>query len=108
MFFKEAALLPSDGVEKAQRGEGGAHVHGVRQDETKGPLHALLPPLGHEGWDPQHTAAEALETLKEAVPPLLAHQVLEGPLHHWRVHGHQVSPPAHVLRELIHWSQVTP
>lgn len=77
-----SCILPSDSVEKAQRGEGGAYVHGVQQDEAKGPLHALLSPFRHEGRDPQHTAAEALEPLQEAVPPLVADQVLEGPLHH--------------------------
>lgn len=75
-------ILPSDSVEEAQRGERSAYVHSVQQDETKGPLHALLSPLGHEGWDPQHTAAEALKPLQEAIPPLFADQVLEGPLHH--------------------------
>lgn len=74
--------VPSDGVEQAQRREGGAYVHSVQQNETKGPLHTLLSPLGHKGWDPQHTAAEALKPLQEALPPLLTDEVLEGPLHH--------------------------
>ncbi len=77
-----SCILPSDSVEKAQRGEGGAYVHGVQEDEAKGPLHALLSPFRHEGRDPQHAAAEALKPLQEAVPPLFADQVLEGPLHH--------------------------
>lgn len=102
------SILPSDSMEKPQWGEGGAYIHSVQQDETKGPLHPLLSALGHEGWDPQHTATEALKPLQEAVPPLFADQVLEGPLHHRRVHGHQVSPPPHVLIVFLHWSQVAP
>ena len=80
----------------------------MQQDEAEGPFHALLSPLGHEGWDPQHTTAEALKTLQEAIPPLLVHQVLESSLYHRRVHGHQVGPPAHVTIVVLHWCQVTP
>ena len=101
-------ILPSDSVEEAQRGEGGADVHSVQQDETERPLHPLLSPLGHERRDPQHAATEALKPLQEAIPPLVTDQVLEGPLHHRRVHGHQVGPRPHVQGVLLHWGQVTP
>lgn len=81
-------ILPSDSMEKTQWRESSAYVHSVQQNETQGPLHALLSSLGHEGWDPQHTPAEALKPLQEAIPPLFTDQVLEGPLHHWGIHGH--------------------
>lgn len=103
-----SCVLPPDSVEKSQRREGSAHVHGVAQDEAKSPLHALFAPLGHEGRDPQHAAPEALEAPQEALLPLLADQVLEGPLNHRRVHGHQVRLPSHVLGVFLHRSQVTP
>lgn len=69
-------------MEKAQRWKGGAYVYGVQQDETQCPLHAFLSPLGHEGWDPQHAAAEASKTPQEALLPLIGDQVLEGSLHY--------------------------
>lgn len=80
-------LLPSDGVEKPQRGEGGPHIHSMQQNEAEGPGHALLAAFGHEGRDPQDAAAEALQPPQEASPPLFTGQVLEGPLHHGGVHG---------------------
>lgn len=104
----QSCILPSDSVEKAQRRERSAYVHGVHQDETEGPLHTLLSPLGHERWDPEHAAAEALETLQEAIPPLFTDQVHEGSLHHRGIHGHQVGPSAHVMRVFLHRCQVTP
>lgn len=106
--LRPSCSLPSDSVEKAQRREGGAYVHGVQQDETKSPLHALFSTFGHESWDPQDAAAETSKTLQEALLPLFTDQVLEGPLHHWRVHGHQVGPKPHILRVLLHRCQVTP
>lgn len=104
----KSRISPSDGVEEPQRGEGGAHVHRVQQDEAEDPLHALLTALGHEGRDPQHAAAEAAQPAEEAAPPLVVGQVLEGPLHHRGVHGHQVSLQAHVPAVVLHRRQVTP
>lgn len=95
-------------MEESQRGEGGTHVHGVQQDETKGPLHTLLSALSHEGWDPQYTAPQALKPLQEMITPLLAAQVPEGPLNDRGVHGHQVGPRAYIMIVFLHRCQVTP
>lgn len=103
-----SSALPSDGMQQAQRGEGGAHVGRVAQDEAQGPLHALFPPFGHEGRDPQHAAAQAPEAPREAPPPLVVHQIPESSLHHRRVHGHQVGPTAHVVSVFLHRCQVAP
>lgn len=80
----------------------------MQQDEAEGPLHPLLSPFGHEGWDPQDAATEALQPPQETVPPLFTGQIPEGPLHHGGVHGHQISPPPNVFVVILHWCQVTP
>lgn len=104
----QSSILPSDSMEKPQRGEGGPHIYSVQQDEAKGPLHPLLSAFGHEGWDPQDAASEALQPPQEAIPPLFAGQILEGPLHHGGVHGHQISPPPDIFVVILHRCQVTP
>lgn len=86
--WSPSGILPSDSMEKPQWGEGGPYVYSMQQDEAEGPVHALLSAFGHEGWDPQDAAAEALQPPQEAIPPLFTGQVLEGPLHHGGVHGH--------------------
>lgn len=101
-------ISPSDSMKKPQWREGRANVHSVQQDETKSPLHALLSPLGHEGRDPQHTAVQALQPLQETLAPLLTDKILEGSLHHRRVHGHQIRPISHIPRVVLNWRQVTP
>lgn len=95
-------------MEKPQWGEGSAHVYSVQQDEAEGPLYPLLSPFGHEGWDPQDAATEALQPPQETIPPLFTGQIPEGPLHHGGVHGHQISPPPNIFEVILHWCQVTP
>lgn len=95
-------------MEKAQWGESSANIHRVQEDEPKGPLHPLLSPLGHEGWDPQHTAAEAFQPLQESLPPLFIDKIPESSLHHGRVHGNQVGLIAHIPWVVLHWGQVAP
>lgn len=101
-------LSPSDSVQQAQRGVGSPDVDVVLQDELVHPLHSLLAPLGHEGWDPEDAAVEAVQALQQLLPPGLVHQVLEGALDHRGVHGHQVCLHAHVLRVLLDRGQVAP
>lgn len=100
--------VPSDGVQQAQGGVGSPDVDAVFQDELIDPLHALLAPLGHEGRDPEDAAVKAVQALQQLLPPRLIHQVLEGSLDDRRVHGHQVCLRPHVLRVLLHGSQVAP
>lgn len=88
--------VPSDGMEQAQGGEGGADVHGMQKNEADDPLHSLLSSFSHEGRDPQHTPTEALQPVDEALHPLLTVQVLKGTLDHRRVHGHQTGAQAHI------------
>lgn len=107
-MWRPSGILPSNSMEKPQRGEGGAHVYSVQQDEAEGPLHPLLSPFGHEGWDPQDAATEALQPPQETRPPLFTGQIPEGPLHHGGVHGHQISPPPNIFVVILHWCQVTP
>lgn len=69
-------------MQQAQRGVGSPDVDVVLQDELVHPLHSLLAPLGHEGWDPEDAAVEAVQALQQLLPPGLVHQVLEGALDH--------------------------
>lgn len=95
-------------MQQAQRGVGSPDVDVVLQDELVHPLHSLLAPLGHEGWDPEDAAVEAVQALQQLLPPGLVHQVLEGALDHRGVHGHQVCLHAHVLGVLLDRGQVAP
>lgn len=67
-------------MQQAQRRVGSADVDVVFQNELVDPLHTLLAPLGHECWDPEDAAIEALQALQQLLSPRVIHQVLEGTL----------------------------
>ena len=94
-------------MQQTQGGECSAHIHSVQENESDSPLHTLLSTLGHEGRNPQDTAAEALEPAQEPLPTVLISQVLEGPLDNRGVHGDQVGVQPYVPSKLLHWGQVT-